>query len=78
LDLEGVAKARNSPRGKTQYQRISKSEALHGSGVVDHLAFRATDLKDTMENLSAKGIDFHSRHVRGQGMFLLLWSNRMA
>ena len=46
-----------------------QSEATHGSGVVDHVAFRATDLEGTLADLSAKGIEYNTRQVNDQGLF---------
>ncbi|MBM3568051.1 MAG: hypothetical protein FJX46_04765 [Alphaproteobacteria bacterium] len=48
-----------------------QSEALKGSGVVDHIAFRCTGLKETMERLAAKGVPFRKRMVDDQGLFQL-------
>ena len=46
-----------------------QSEATHGSGVVDHVAFRATDLEGTLSDLSTKGIEYNTRQVNDQGLF---------
>jgi catechol 2,3-dioxygenase-like lactoylglutathione lyase family enzyme len=48
-----------------------QSTATRGSGVVDHVAFRATGLKDTIKHLDAKGVEFTSRQVDDQGLFQL-------
>lgn len=45
------------------------SEATHGSGVVDHVAFRADGLKDTLDHLRAKGVAFQTRQVDAAGLF---------
>jgi catechol 2,3-dioxygenase-like lactoylglutathione lyase family enzyme len=45
------------------------SQATHGSGVVDHVAFRATGLKDMLSDLAAKGVDFQTRQVSNAGLF---------
>ena len=42
---------------------------VDGSGVVDHVAFRATDLEGTLSDLSAKGIEYNTRQVNDQGLF---------
>ena len=46
-----------------------QSQATQGTGVVDHVAFRATKLKDTIEHLRARNIAFKTRQVSGQGLF---------
>lgn len=48
-----------------------QSDALHGSGVVDHLAFRCTGLQDMMEHLRRKNVQFRQRMVNDQGLFQL-------
>ena len=48
-----------------------QSEATQGSGVVDHIAFRATGLRETMINLQQQNIAFHKRMVSDQGLFQL-------
>lgn len=48
-----------------------QSEDTHGSGVVDHIAFRCTGLSDMMENLTRHGVTFHKRMVDDQGLFQL-------
>jgi catechol 2,3-dioxygenase-like lactoylglutathione lyase family enzyme len=47
------------------------STAIEGSGVVDHVAFRATGLLDLIKHLQRKGIDFKERRVNGQGLYQL-------
>jgi catechol 2,3-dioxygenase-like lactoylglutathione lyase family enzyme len=48
-----------------------ESQATTGSGVIDHLAFRATGLAAMMEHLTAHGIAFKQRMVNDQGLFQL-------
>ena len=48
-----------------------QSMATKGSGVVDHVAFRATGLPEMMEHLDAKGIEYTKRQVNDQGLFQL-------
>jgi hypothetical protein len=48
-----------------------QSEAVSGSGVVDHIAFRANGLRDTMAHLGSLGIDFKQRMVSDQGLYQL-------
>ena len=46
-----------------------QSTATKGSGVVDHVAFRATGLADMIAHLDAKGIDYTKRQVDDQELF---------
>jgi hypothetical protein len=48
-----------------------QSEALEGSGVVDHIAFRATGLRDMIAHLKALGVEFRQRQVSDQGLYQL-------
>jgi catechol 2,3-dioxygenase-like lactoylglutathione lyase family enzyme len=48
-----------------------QSKAVSGSGVIDHLAFRATALDETIGRLRDLGIDFSERRVDGQGLYQL-------
>ncbi len=45
------------------------STAVTGSGVVDHVAFRASGLKDMLTHLKANDIDHVTRQVSDQGLF---------
>ena len=48
-----------------------QSDATHGSGVVDHVAFRCTGLRDMMEHLQQRKVEFRRRMVSDQGLFQL-------
>ena len=48
-----------------------ESQATHGTGVVDHIAFRATGLPEMLEHLRALGIDFKQRQVNDQCLYQL-------
>ena len=48
-----------------------QSDALEGTGVIDHMAFRCTGLTEMMEGLRAKGVEFKQRQVDDQGLFQL-------
>jgi catechol 2,3-dioxygenase-like lactoylglutathione lyase family enzyme len=47
------------------------SQATEGSGVIDHIGFRATGLEDTITRLNKLGIDFKERQVNDQGLYQL-------
>jgi hypothetical protein len=64
---EGGAKA-----GENRKKYVGQeSTATHGTGVVDHIAFRATGLKQMLEHLSAEKVDFKQRQVNDQGLYQL-------
>lgn len=48
-----------------------ESQATQGSGVVDHIAFRANGLREMLEHLRSLNIDFKQRQVSDQGLYQL-------
>ena len=48
-----------------------QSDAISGTGVVDHIAFRATGLRKTMAHFADIGVDFAQRQVADQGLYQL-------
>jgi catechol 2,3-dioxygenase-like lactoylglutathione lyase family enzyme len=48
-----------------------QSEATEGSGVIDHVAFRAAGLNEMIAHLQNLGIDFKERQVDDQGLYQL-------
>jgi catechol 2,3-dioxygenase-like lactoylglutathione lyase family enzyme len=48
-----------------------QSEAVEGTGVVDHIAFRATGLREMLAHLKSLGVDFKQRQVSDQGLYQL-------
>ena len=60
----------NVSENRTKYVG-QQSEALSGSGVVDHIAFRATGLRETIEHLRSLGVEFRQRQVNDQGLYQL-------
>jgi catechol 2,3-dioxygenase-like lactoylglutathione lyase family enzyme len=48
-----------------------ESQASTGTGVIDHVAFRATGLLDMIEHLKKNGVDFKERQVDDQGLYQL-------
>ena len=48
-----------------------ESQATSGSGAVDHIAFRATGLRQMIAHLEALGVEFKQRQVNDQGLYQL-------
>ena len=48
-----------------------ESQAERGSGVIDHIAFRCTGLKEMIDHLTRLGIPFKRRMVSDQGLYQL-------
>ena len=54
---------RNDPAGLKAYLGDRDEAALHGSGCVDHVAFFATGLRETLAKLRDRGLDGRERAV---------------
>lgn len=54
---------RNDPEGLKQYLGDRDESSLHGTGAVDHVAFFATGLAETLQRLRANGIEGRERTV---------------
>jgi len=48
-----------------------QSDEVRGSGAVDHIAFRCSGLKETIDHLRAHGVAFRERMVSDQGLYQL-------
>lgn len=52
-----------------------ESQAEKGSGVIDHVAFYGTGLKQMIEHLKQLGIPFQQRRVDDQGLYQLFFKD---
>jgi hypothetical protein len=48
-----------------------QSDAVQGTGVIDHIAFRATGLLEMLAHFEQGGIEFKERQVNNQGLYQL-------
>jgi catechol 2,3-dioxygenase-like lactoylglutathione lyase family enzyme len=48
-----------------------ESQTTRGSGVIDHIAFRASDLDGMIKHLQELGVEFKERQVNDQGLYQL-------
>ncbi|MFI5024784.1 MAG: VOC family protein [Alphaproteobacteria bacterium] len=48
-----------------------ESQAVRGSGVIDHVAFRATGLAETIKHLKRLKVEFRERRVDNEGLYQL-------
>jgi catechol 2,3-dioxygenase-like lactoylglutathione lyase family enzyme len=48
-----------------------ESQATAGTGVIDHVAFRATGLQQTIDRFERLGVTFQERRVDNQGLYQL-------
>ena len=59
---------RNDPEGLKKYLGDRDETSLAGSGAVDHVAFFATGLRETLERLKSNGIEGRERTVPVLGL----------
>ncbi len=63
--------ARQAGEIQKKYLGRTSQDAGAGTGAVDHIAFRATGLRQMLEHLRAEGIRFSQRRANGQALFQL-------
>jgi catechol 2,3-dioxygenase-like lactoylglutathione lyase family enzyme len=56
-----------------QYLGRTSEKSEQGTGAIDHIAFRATDLREMMEHLRREKIEFRQRRANGQALFQLFF-----
>lgn len=56
-----------------QYLGRTSQDAGSGTGALDHVAFRATGLREMIEHLRAEGVEFRQRRANGQALFQLFF-----
>jgi catechol 2,3-dioxygenase-like lactoylglutathione lyase family enzyme len=60
----------NTSENRRQYLG-QQSDAVHGSGVVDHVAFRCSGLPQMIDHLKREQVAFTQRMVSDQGLYQL-------
>jgi catechol 2,3-dioxygenase-like lactoylglutathione lyase family enzyme len=56
-----------------QYLGRTSEKSEHGTGAIDHIAFRATGLPEMMEHLRREKVEFRQRRANGQALFQLFF-----
>jgi len=56
-----------------QYLGRTSEASAQGTGAIDHIAFRATGLRQMIEHLRAEGVPFTQRRANGQALFQLFF-----
>ncbi len=56
-----------------QYLGRTSQKSEEGTGAIDHIAFRATGLRETLAHLQSKNIAFTRRRANGQALFQLFF-----
>ena len=68
-DVLHITKGGPTVSANRQTYLPQESPAVRGTGVLDHVAFHATGLRETLAMLQAKGIPFKLRQAASQGLF---------
>jgi len=68
----GLSAKNASENQKTYLGRLGQNSGV-GTGALDHIAFRATGLVDTMAHLKKQGVDFKQRRANGQALYQLFF-----
>ena len=56
-----------------QYLGRTSQASAQGTGAIDHIAFRATGLRETMQHLKKERVEFRQRRANGQALFQLFF-----
>ena len=65
--------ARHAGDIQKQYLGRTSQASGAGTGAIDHIAFRATGLRQMIQHLSAEGVEFSQRRANGQALFQLFF-----
>jgi catechol 2,3-dioxygenase-like lactoylglutathione lyase family enzyme len=56
-----------------QYLGRTSQKSEQGTGAIDHIAFRATGLRQVLQHLRSEGVPFSQRRANGQALFQLFF-----
>ena len=65
--------AKNAGEIQKKYLGRTSQASASGTGAIDHIAFRATGLREMMAHLRKEKIDFTQRRANGQALFQLFF-----
>jgi catechol 2,3-dioxygenase-like lactoylglutathione lyase family enzyme len=65
--------ARMAGENQKKYLGRTSQGSGQGTGAIDHIAFRATGLKEMISHLTTEGIPFTQRRANGQALFQLFF-----
>ncbi|HEX5477710.1 MAG TPA: VOC family protein [Burkholderiales bacterium] len=65
--------ARLAGERQRQFLGRTSQDRGEGTGAIDHIAFRATGLRATIEHLRTQGVEFTERRAQGQALYQLFF-----
>ena len=65
--------ARQATEAQRKYLGRTSQDAGEGTGALDHIAFRATGLRETIEHLKKEKVAFKQRRANGQALYQLFF-----
>ncbi len=65
--------AKNASDIQKQYLGRTSQASVAGTGAIDHIAFRATGLREMIEHLRNEKMSFSQRRANGQALFQLFF-----
>ena len=65
--------AKGASAAQKQYLGRTSQGSGAGTGAIDHIAFRATGLRDMLQHLRAESVPFTQRRANGQALFQLFF-----
>lgn len=65
--------ARMAGEIQKKYLGRTSQGSAQGTGAIDHIAFRATGLRQMLEHLRSQGVAFSQRRANGQALFQLFF-----
>ena len=65
--------ARQASEAQRRYLGRTSQDSGTGTGALDHIAFRATGLRETMEHLRREKVAFDQRRANGQALYQLFF-----
>ena len=63
--------AKHATENQKIYLGRTSQDTGTGTGAIDHIAFRATGLDETVARLRSQGVDFKERRANGQALYQL-------
>ena len=65
--------AKMAGENQKKYLGRTSQGGAAGTGAIDHIAFRATGLRQILEHLRSQGVPFSQRRANGQALFQLFF-----